>query len=115
MLLQIPVFFALYKTLSVTIEMRHADFVGWLHDLSAKDPTTIFNLFGLLPFNPHDIPMIGAFIPTIGAWAVLYGVSMWALQALSPPPATPSCSPAPRKWRRSTATRRISASSASSS
>ncbi|MEJ0060011.1 MAG: membrane protein insertase YidC [Terricaulis sp.] len=89
MLLQIPVFFALYKTLSVTIEMRHADFVGWLHDLSAKDPTTIFNLFGLLPFNPHDIPMIGAFIPTIGAWAVLYGVSMWALQALSPPPADP--------------------------
>jgi YidC/Oxa1 family membrane protein insertase len=89
MLLQIPVFFALYKTLSVTIEMRHADFVGWVHDLSAKDPTTIFNLFGLLPFNPHDIPLIGAFIPTIGAWAVLYGVSMWALQALSPPPADP--------------------------
>lgn len=81
-LLQIPVFFALYKTLSVTIEMRHAPFVGWIHDLSARDPTSIFNLFGLLPF---DVP---AFL-LIGAWPILYGVSMWALQALSPPPTDP--------------------------
>lgn len=81
-LLQIPVFYALYKTLTVTIEMRHADFVGWVHDLSARDPTSLFNLFGLLPF---DVP---AFL-MIGAWPLLYGVSMWALQALSPPPTDP--------------------------
>lgn len=90
MLLQIPVFFALYKTLSVTIEMRHAPFVGWVHDLSAPDPTTIFNLFGLLPFNPHDLPLIGAVLPLIGIWPVLYGVSMLALQGLSPPATDPT-------------------------
>jgi YidC/Oxa1 family membrane protein insertase len=83
--LQIPVFFALYKTLNVTIEMRHAPFFGWIHDLSAPDPTTIFNLFGLLPFNPHTIPLIGGAL-AIGVWPLLYGVSMWALQGLSPPP-----------------------------
>ena len=81
-LLQIPVFYALYKTLTVTIEMRHEPFVGWIQDLSARDPTSIFNVFGLLPF---DVP---AFL-MIGAWPLLYGVSMWALQALSPPPTDP--------------------------
>jgi len=85
-LLTIPVFFALYKTLSVTIEMRHAPFVGWIHDLSAPDPTSLFNLFGILPYNPHDIPLIGAILPVIGVWPILYGVSMLALQSLSPPP-----------------------------
>jgi YidC/Oxa1 family membrane protein insertase len=84
-LLQIPVFFALYKTLTVTIEMRHAPFYGWINDLSARDPTSLFNLFGLLPFDPGSIPVIGAFL-LIGMWPILYGVSMWALQALSPPP-----------------------------
>jgi YidC/Oxa1 family membrane protein insertase len=90
-LLQIPVFFALYKVLTNTIEMRHAPFVGWIQDLSAPDPTSIFNLFGLLPaigFDFHAIPFLGL-IPAIGVWAVLYGVSMWALQALSPPPTDP--------------------------
>ena len=87
-LLQIPVFFALYKTLTVTIEMRHAPFYGWISDLSAPDPSSIFNLFGLLPFNPHDVPLIGAFL-ILGAWPILYGISMWALQALSPPPTDP--------------------------
>jgi YidC/Oxa1 family membrane protein insertase len=82
-LLQIPVFFALYKTLSVTIEMRHAPFVGWIHDLSARDPTSIFNLFGLLPY---DVP---AFL-MIGALPLMYGVSMYLLQALSPPPTDPT-------------------------
>ncbi len=82
-LMQIPVFFALYKTLSVTIEMRHAPFVGWIHDLSARDPTSLFNLFGLLPY---DVP---GFL-LIGAWPILYGLSMWALQALSPPPTDPT-------------------------
>jgi YidC/Oxa1 family membrane protein insertase len=81
-LLQIPVFYALYKTLTVTIEMRHEPFVGWIHDLSAPDPLSIFNLFGLLPF---ELP---AFL-MIGLWPIFYGVSMWALQALSPPPTDP--------------------------
>lgn len=81
-LLQIPVFFALYKTLSVTIEMRHAPFVGWIHDLSARDPTSLFNLFGLLHYDVPTFLMIGA-LP------IMYGVSMFLLQALSPPPADP--------------------------
>ncbi len=84
MLLQIPVFYALYKTLTVTIEMRHAPFFGWIQDLSARDPTSIFNLFGLLPFDPASIPLIGTFL-LIGAWPILYGISMWALQGLSAP------------------------------
>lgn len=82
LLLQIPVFYALYKTLTVTIEMRQAPFFGWINDLSARDPTSLFNLFGLLPF---DVP---AFL-LIGAWPILYGVSMWALQHLSPPATDP--------------------------
>jgi len=85
MLLQIPVFYALYKTLTVTLEMRHAPFVGWIDDLSAPDPTSIFNLFGLLPFDPGALPLLGPFL-IVGVWPILYGVSMWALQALSPPP-----------------------------
>lgn len=89
MLLQIPVFFALYKTLSVTIEMRQAPFVGWIHDLSAPDPTSIFNLFGLLPFDPHTLPVVGAYLG-IGIWPILYGLSMLALQGLSPPPTDPT-------------------------
>ena len=68
-LVQIPVFFALYKVLFVTIEMRHMPFYGWIHDLSAKDPTSLFNLFGLLPY---DVP---SFL-VIGAWPVAMGVSM---------------------------------------
>ena len=81
-LLQIPVFFALYKTLTVTIEMRHEPFVGWIHDLSAQDPTSLFNLFGLLPYS------VPAFL-MIGLWPIFYGISMMALQALSPPPTDP--------------------------
>lgn len=81
-LLQIPVFYALYKTLTVTIEMRHEPFVGWVRDLSAQDPTSLFNLFGLLPYDVPSFLMIGL-------WPILYGVSMWALQALSPPPTDP--------------------------
>jgi len=87
-LLQIPVFYALYKVLTNTIEMRHAPFFGWINDLSARDPTSIFNLFGLLPFDPGQIPLIGAVL-LIGAWPIMYGISMWALQALSPPPTDP--------------------------
>ena len=86
MFLQIPVFFALYKTLSVTIEMRHAPFFGWVRDLSAPDPAMIFNLFGLLPYDPHTVPIIGGVL-AIGIWPILYGISMTGQQALSPPPA----------------------------
>jgi len=78
-LVQIPVFFALYKVLFVTIEMRQMPFYGWIHDLSEKDPTSIFNLFGLLPY---DVP---SFL-VIGAWPVAMGVSMWVQQKLNPAP-----------------------------
>jgi len=87
-LLQIPVFYALYKVLTNTIEMRHAPFPGWINDLSARDPTSIFNLFGLIPYDPGSVPLIGSVL-LIGAWPIMYGVSMWALQALSPPPTDP--------------------------
>ena len=76
-LVQIPVFFALYKVLYITIEMRHAPFFGWIQDLSAPDPTSIFNLFGLLPW---DVP---AFL-NIGIWPILMGVTMWLQMRLNP-------------------------------
>ncbi|MDA8233071.1 MAG: membrane protein insertase YidC [Magnetospirillum sp.] len=82
MVIQIPVFFALYKVLFVTIEMRHAPFIGWIHDLSAPDPTTVFNLFGLLPFTPP------AFLH-LGIWPLIMGVTMWLQQKLNPQPADP--------------------------
>ncbi|MBO6562144.1 MAG: membrane protein insertase YidC [Nisaea sp.] len=82
-LIQIPVFFALYKVLFVSIEMRHAPFYGWIHDLSAPDPTTLFNLFGLIPWTPP------AFIPLIGVWPILMGLTMYLQQKLNPQPADP--------------------------
>ncbi|MGE5545402.1 MAG: membrane protein insertase YidC [Solirubrobacterales bacterium] len=82
MLIQIPVFFALYKVLFVTIEMRHAPFIGWIHDLSAPDPTTVFNLFGLIPFDPPGFLHIGI-------WPLIMGVTMWLQQKLNPQPADP--------------------------
>ncbi len=81
-LIQIPVFFALYKVLYVTIEMRHAPFYGWIQDLSAPDPTTIFNLFGLIPWSPPDFLMLGI-------WPLLMGISMFAQQKLNPQPTDP--------------------------
>jgi len=81
-LVQIPVFFALYKVLFVTIEMRHAPFFGWIQDLSAPDPTSLFNLFGLIPFTPPDFLMIGV-------WPLLMGFSMFIQQKLNPQPADP--------------------------
>jgi YidC/Oxa1 family membrane protein insertase len=85
---QIPVFFSLYKVLFVTIEMRHAPFYGWIHDLSSPDPTSIVNLFGLLPFDPHSIPVIGAAV-MIGAWPLIMGGTMFLQQKLNPQPADP--------------------------
>jgi len=86
MLLQIPVFFSLYKVLFVTIEMRQAPFFGWIHDLSAPDPTSIINLFGLLPFHPPSF--IPAFL-SIGIWPVLMGITQWLQTKMNPAPADP--------------------------
>jgi YidC/Oxa1 family membrane protein insertase len=86
-LLQIPVFFSLYKVLSVTIEMRHASFMGWIDDLSARDPTTIWNLFGLIPWNPAHAPLIGPILDGtlhLGLLPLCYGVTMWLTTSMSP-------------------------------
>jgi YidC/Oxa1 family membrane protein insertase len=83
MVVQIPVFFALYKVLFVSIEMRQAPFYGWIHDLSAPDPTTIFNLFGLIPWDPPSMLMIGA-------WPLIMGATMFLQQKMSPPPGDPT-------------------------
>jgi YidC/Oxa1 family membrane protein insertase len=88
MVLQIPVFFSLYKVLFVTIEMRHAPFFGWIHDLSAPDPTSFANLFGLLPFDPLAVPMVGHFL-AIGAWPLMMGITMFLQQKLNPQPVDP--------------------------
>jgi YidC/Oxa1 family membrane protein insertase len=83
-LIQIPIMYALYKVLTVTIELRHAPFL-WIHDLSARDPLMLGNLFGLLNFNPATIPILGFFLG-IGMWAIIYGVTMYASQAMSAQP-----------------------------
>ncbi len=88
--LQIPVFFSLYKVLFVTIEMRHAPFFGWIKDLSAPDPTTIFNLFGLIPFDPMVMgPHIGPYL-MLGVWPILMGITMWFQMKLNPTPPDPT-------------------------
>ena len=83
-LVQIPVFFSLYKVLFVTIEMRHAPFFGWIQDLSAKDPTSVLNLFGLLPYAIPDLGPLE--IISIGVWPLLMGITMWVQQFLNPAP-----------------------------
>jgi len=87
--IQIPVFFALYKVLFVTIEMRHAPFFGWIKDLAAPDPTTVFNLFGLIPWDPSHVPLIGTFL-LLGAWPLIMGVTMWFQMKLNPAPPDPT-------------------------
>jgi YidC/Oxa1 family membrane protein insertase len=82
LLIQIPVFFALYKVLFVTIEMRQAPFWGWIKDLSVPDPTTVFNLFGLIPWDPPQFLHIGL-------WPLIYGVSMFLQQKMNPTPPDP--------------------------
>ena len=79
---QIPIFFALYKVILTTIELRHAPFYGWIHDLSAPDPTSLFNLFGLIPWNPPHLLMLGI-------WPILMGITMWVQMRLNPAPADP--------------------------
>ena len=87
--IQIPVFFSLYKVLFITIEMRHAPFFGWIHDLSAPDPTNIFNLFGLIAWDPTVLPFIGSFLH-LGAWPLIMGVTMWMQMKLNPTPPDPT-------------------------
>ncbi|MGE3989287.1 membrane protein insertase YidC [Pseudorhodoplanes sp.] len=88
-LIQIPVFFALYKVLFITIEMRHAPFFGWIKDLAAPDPTTIFNLFGLIPWNPASVPVIGLYL-MIGIWPIIMGITMFFQMKLNPSPPDPT-------------------------
>jgi YidC/Oxa1 family membrane protein insertase len=87
--LQIPVFFSLYKVLFVTIEMRHAPFYGWIKDLSAPDPTNLFNLFGLLHFDPTQVPLFGHYL-ALGVWPIVMGITMWFQMKLNPTPPDPT-------------------------
>jgi YidC/Oxa1 family membrane protein insertase len=87
--LQIPVFFSLYKVLFVTIEMRHAPFYGWIKDLSAPDPTNLFNLFGLLSFDPTHLPVFGHYL-ALGIWPIIMGITMWFQMKLNPTPPDPT-------------------------
>ena len=91
---QIPVFYALYKVIYTTIEMRHAPFFGWIHDLSAPDPTSVLNLFGLIPWDYHvllAIPVIGGLLHflSIGVWPLIMGFTMWLQMRLNPTPPDP--------------------------
>jgi YidC/Oxa1 family membrane protein insertase len=82
-IIQIPVFFSLYKVLFIALEMRHAPFYGWIHDLSAPDPTSLFNLFGLIPWAPPSFLMIGV-------WPLLMGITMYLQQLMNPAPSDPT-------------------------
>ena len=91
-LVQIPVFYALYKVLFVTIEMRHAPFFGWIQDLSARDPSNIWTLFGLIPWDPGSVPLIGGLLVGmlgLGILPIFYGLTMWLQQAMNPPAPDP--------------------------
>jgi YidC/Oxa1 family membrane protein insertase len=77
--LQFFLYFSLYKVLSITIEMRHAPFYGWIHDLSAPDPSNVFNLFGLIPFEPATLPLVGSLLD-IGVLPIILGLAVWQLQ-----------------------------------
>jgi YidC/Oxa1 family membrane protein insertase len=87
-IIQIPVFFSLYKVLFVTIEMRQAPFFGWIRDLSQPDPTNIFTLFGLIPWNPTHLPLIGSFL-WLGIWPLIMGFSMFIQMKMNPEPTDP--------------------------
>ncbi len=91
-LVQIPVFYALYKVLFVTIEMRHAPFFGWIRDLSARDPSTIWNLFGAIPWDPATLPLVGSLLNGplhLGVLPIVYGLTMWLQQSMNPPAQDP--------------------------
>jgi YidC/Oxa1 family membrane protein insertase len=82
-LIQIPVFFSLYTVIFISLEMRHAPFFGWIQDLAAQDPTNIFTLFGLIPWDPTALPMIGGFLH-LGVWPLIMGCTMWVQMRLTP-------------------------------
>jgi YidC/Oxa1 family membrane protein insertase len=84
-LLQIPIFFSLYKVIFVTIELRHEAWIGWIKDLSAPDPSSILNLFGLLPWGTPEVGTIFALV-SLGVLPILLGISMWLQQKLNPAP-----------------------------
>jgi YidC/Oxa1 family membrane protein insertase len=88
MLIQVPVFFSLYKVLFITIEMRHAPFFGWIKDLTAPDPTNVFNLLGLLPYDPTTLPLVGHWLG-IGIWPLIMGFSMFIQMKMNPEPPDP--------------------------
>jgi YidC/Oxa1 family membrane protein insertase len=91
--LQIPVFFSLFKVLQISIEMRHAPFFGYIRDLSDRDPTTIWNLFGAIPWDPATAPLVGGILATslhIGVLPILYGFTTWLTTSMSPPAPDPT-------------------------
>ena len=88
-LIQIPVFFALYTVIFISLDMRHAPFFGWIQDLAAPDPTNIFTLFGLIPWDPTVLPVVGSFLH-LGIWPVIMGMTMWVQMKLNPPPPDPT-------------------------
>ncbi|HTX47807.1 MAG TPA: membrane protein insertase YidC, partial [Caulobacteraceae bacterium] len=99
-LLPIPVMIALVNLFNVTIEMRHAPFFGWIGDMSAADPTTVWNLFGLIPWNPGTLPLVGGLLVGdgflhLGAWPLIYAFTLWISMSLAPP--TPGMDPTQQK------------------
>jgi len=88
-LIQIPVFFSLYTVIFISLDMRHAPFFGWIQDLAAPDPTNIFTLFGLVPWDPSIVPVIGSYLH-LGVWPVIMGITMWVQMKLNPPPPDPT-------------------------
>ncbi|MBD8066863.1 membrane protein insertase YidC [Devosia sp. PTR5] len=88
-LIQIPVFFSLYTVIFISLDMRHAPFFGWIQDLAAPDPTNIFTLFGLIPWDPTLVPIIGGYLH-LGVWPVIMGITMWVQMKLNPPPPDPT-------------------------
>ena len=88
-LIQIPVFFSLYTVIFISLEMRHAPFIGWIQDLAAQDPTNIFTLFGLIPWDPTALPLVGG-LAHLGVWPLVMGVTMWVQMRLNPPPPDPT-------------------------
>jgi YidC/Oxa1 family membrane protein insertase len=88
-LIQIPVFFSLYTVIFISLEMRHQPFFGWIQDLAAPDPTNIFTLFGLIPWDPVALPIIGGLLH-LGVWPIVMGITMWVQMKLNPPPPDPT-------------------------
>jgi YidC/Oxa1 family membrane protein insertase len=88
-LVQIPVFFSLYTVIFISLEMRHAPFFGWIQDLAAQDPTNVFTLFDLIPWNPTALPLVGGLLH-LGVWPLIMGVTMWVQMRLNPPPPDPT-------------------------